>query len=179
MVFAKIAETKAAETKMVETKTAERRAMDGESSNPANNPANRPLTNGANAPVSSPPASVECPHCGADMAAKAAFCPACGWSMTPVPPLERAVAAVGYLPLIPAAVVLFLPTYRRHLFVRFHAWQSIFLWIVFLVLTIGALLLSNVAAAIAFLLIGILVSLAMLFLWVVLSLKAWRGERFA
>ena len=163
---------------MVETKTAERRAMDGESSNPANNPANRPLTNGANAPVSSPPASVECPHCGADMAAKAAFCPACGWSMTPVPPLERAVAAVGYLPLIPAAVILFLPTYRRHLFVRFHAWQSIFLWIVFLILAGGALFLSNVAAAMAFLLLGILASLAMLFLWVVLSLKAWQGERF-
>jgi uncharacterized membrane protein len=50
---------------------------------------------------------------------------------------------------------------------------------VFFVLTIGALLLSNIAAAIAFLLIGILVSLAMLFLWVVLSLKAWQGERFA
>src|ERR1700694_5352852 len=134
MVFAKIAETKA-----VETKTAERRAMDGESSNrgnsSVNSPANRPLANAANAPVSSAPASVECPHCGADMAAKAAFCPACGWSMTPVPPLERAVAAVGYLPLIPAAVILFLPTYRRHLFVRFHAWQSIFLWIVFLLLT--------------------------------------------
>jgi uncharacterized membrane protein len=29
-----------------------------------------------------------------------------------------------------------------------------------------------------FLLFGILVSLAMLFLWIVLSLKAWEGERF-
>jgi len=62
--------------------------------------------------------------------------------------------------------------------VRFHAWQSIFLWIVFLILTGGALFLSNVAGAIAFLLLGILVSLAMLFLWIVLSLKAWQGERF-
>ena len=45
-------------------------------------------------------------------------------------------------------------------------------------LTGGALFLSNVAAAMAFLLLGILASLAMLFLWVVLSLKAWQGERF-
>jgi len=30
----------------------------------------------------------------------------------------------------------------------------------------------------AFLLFGILASLAMLFLWIVLSLKAWQGERF-
>jgi uncharacterized membrane protein len=29
-----------------------------------------------------------------------------------------------------------------------------------------------------FLLFGLLVSLAMLFLWIVLSLKAWQGERF-
>jgi len=29
-----------------------------------------------------------------------------------------------------------------------------------------------------FLLFGILASLAMLFLWIVLSLKAWQGERF-
>jgi uncharacterized membrane protein len=45
-------------------------------------------------------------------------------------------------------------------------------------LTIAALFLSNVAAAMAFLLFGILASLAMLFLWIVLSIKAWEGERF-
>ena len=48
----------------------------------------------------------------------------------------------------------------------------------FFVLTIAALFLSNVAAAMVFLLFGILISLAMLFLWIVLSLKAWQGERF-
>jgi uncharacterized membrane protein len=47
-----------------------------------------------------------------------------------------------------------------------------------LVLTGIALVLSNVAAAMVFLLLGILASLAMLFLWVVLTIKAWEGERF-
>jgi uncharacterized membrane protein len=98
--------------------------------------------------------------------------------MTPLLPAERAAAAVAYLPLLPAAVLLFLPAFRNNRFVRFHAWQSILLWGVFFVLTIAALFLSNVAAAMAFLLFGILASLAMLFLWVVLSLKAWQGERF-
>ena len=98
--------------------------------------------------------------------------------MTPLPPADRAVAAAAYLTLLPAAVILFLPPFRRHGFVRFHAWQSILLWTVFFVLTIVALFLSNVAAAIVFLLVGILASLAMLFLWIVLTMKAWQGERF-
>ena len=98
--------------------------------------------------------------------------------MTPLPPAERAAAAVAYLTLVPPAVILFLPAFRKHRFVRFHAWQSVLLWGVFFVLTIAALFLSNVAAAMAFLLFGILASLAMLFLWIVLSLKAWEGRAF-
>jgi len=98
--------------------------------------------------------------------------------MTPIAPLERAAAAVAYLTFVPAAALLFVPAFRSNRFVRFHAWQSMFLWGVFFVLTIAALFLSNVAAAMVFLLFGLLVSLAMLFLLIVLSLKAWQGERF-
>ncbi len=98
--------------------------------------------------------------------------------MTPLPPVDRATAAAAYLTFVPAAVILFLPAFRKSRFVRFHAWQSVLLWGVFFVLTVSALFLSNVAAAMLFLLFGILASLAMLFLWIVLSLKAWEGERF-
>jgi uncharacterized membrane protein len=112
------------------------------------------------------------------MPANAAFCPACGWSMKPLPPTDRAIAALAYFTLLPAAVLLVLPVFRSHRFVRFHAWQSIMIWGVFFVLTIIALFLSNVAAAVVFLLFGILSTLAMLFLWIVLSIKAWQGERF-
>lgn len=98
--------------------------------------------------------------------------------MTPLPPVDRAAAALAYLTFVAGAVILFLPAFRSQRFVRFHAWQSVLLWGVFFVLTMAALLLSNVAAAMLFLLFGILASLAMLFLWMVLSLKAWQGERF-
>jgi uncharacterized membrane protein len=112
------------------------------------------------------------------MPATAAFCPGCGHPMKPVPPADRALAALAYLTFVPAVVLLFLPGYRHSNFVRFHAWQSVLLWTAFFLLTIVSLVLSNVTAAIAFLLLGIIASLAMFFLWVVLSLKAWQGELF-
>ncbi len=98
--------------------------------------------------------------------------------MTPIPVAERVAAAFAYLTFLAAAVILLLPVFRNNRFVRFHAWQSALLWGVFFVLTIVALFLSNVAAAMLFLLFGILAALAMLFLWIVLTLKAWEGERF-
>ncbi|HKM45999.1 MAG TPA: zinc-ribbon domain-containing protein [Terriglobales bacterium] len=160
--------------------------MDAELSSPTNIPTNGPVNSSGNAPESAPEnvpvspaqASRKCPHCGTVMPANAAFCPGCGWSMTPLPPVDRAAAAAAYLTFIAGAVILFLPAFRNNRFVRFHAWQSVLLWGVFFVLTISALFLSNVAAAMLFLLFGILASLAMLFLWIVLSLKAWEGERF-
>jgi uncharacterized membrane protein len=98
--------------------------------------------------------------------------------MRPIPAADRAAAAFAYFTLIPAVVLLFLPAFRGRCFVRFHAWQSILVWAVFFILTIAALFLSNIAAAMVFLLAGIMASLAMLFLWIVLSVKAWHGERF-
>jgi uncharacterized membrane protein len=161
---------------------AARRRMDAELSSSENSSEKSAEKSSANTPEQSPanPAgtSAKCPHCGTAMPGNAVFCPGCGWSMTPLPPADRATAAVAYLTFVPAAVLLFLPAFRKHRFVRFHAWQSVLLWGVFFVLTIAALLLSNVAAAMLFLLFGILASLAMLFLWIVLSLKAWQGERF-
>jgi uncharacterized membrane protein len=122
--------------------------------------------------------SVVCEHCGVAMPKGSVFCPGCGTSMLPVAPAERIAATAAYLTLVPAGVILFLPAFRHSRFVRFHAWQSVLLWGAFLVLTVLALVFSNLAAAVVFLLFGILASLAMFFLWAVLSFKAWQGERF-
>jgi uncharacterized membrane protein len=151
---------------MVFATNAERREMDVALSSPANIPAN---------PAQD---SLKCPHCGTVMPASAAFCPGCGWSMTPIPSADRAIAALAYFTFVAGTVILLLPAFRKQRFIRFHAWQSVLLWGLFFVLTIAALFLSNVAAAMAFLLFGILASLAMLFLWIVLTVKAWQGERF-
>lgn len=159
---------------MAFAKNAERKEMDAELSSPENSAEK----GAANRPADPEQASIKCPHCGTVMPADAAFCPGCGWSMTPIPPVERAVAAAAYLTFVAGAVILFLPAFRKNRFVRFHAWQSVLLWGVFFVLTVAALFLSNVAVAMVFLLFGILASLAMLFLWMVLTVKAWQGERF-
>jgi uncharacterized membrane protein len=98
--------------------------------------------------------------------------------MHPLTSAERLAAASGYFTFLPAAVLLFLPAFRKSRFVRFHAWQSILLWSVFFLASLTGILVSNIAAAVALLLLAILGSLGMFFLWVVLSLKAWQGERF-
>ena len=119
-----------------------------------------------------------CPRCESTMPASAAFCPGCGRSMHPLTSAERLAAASSYFTLVPALILLFLPAFRKSVFVRFHAWQSILLWGVFFAASVTGILVSNIAAAVALLLLGILGSLGMFFLWAVLSLKAWHGERF-
>jgi uncharacterized membrane protein len=148
---------------------AERKTMDGES---LGGPS---LTSRV---ANSPETRVTCPNCGKSIPSDAAFCPDCAWPLGPVSSSDRHLAALAYLTFIPAAIFLLLPDFRRRRFIRFHAWQSVTLWGVFLVLTIAAIFLSNIAAAIVFLLFGILATLAMVFLWFVLSIKAWQGERF-
>lgn len=151
--------------------------MDAALSSSTNNPTNSPTNSQEHDPEDSAEYTLKCPHCGAKLTAAAALCPDCHWPLTPLSLEERGAAAIAYLPLLPAAVILLLPAFRKSRFVRFQAWQSLSLWIVFFVLSGAALFFSNVAAAFAFLLFGILISLAMLFLWIVLSIKAWQGVR--
>jgi Fur family transcriptional regulator, ferric uptake regulator len=66
-----------------------KRRMDAELSSPENG-----------VPESDASYTVKCPHCGTVMPASAAFCPGCGWSMTPLPPAERAVAAIAYFTFV-------------------------------------------------------------------------------
>jgi uncharacterized membrane protein len=98
--------------------------------------------------------------------------------MRPLPEGDRAAAALAYFTFVPAAVLLLLPRFRSHRFVRFHAWQSVLIWAIFLVLSMIGISLSIVAQIVLLLLFGILALLAMVFLWIVLTIKAWRGERF-
>lgn len=96
----------------------------------------------------------------------------------PLPPAssglsDNAAGALAYVTIIPAIVFLMLEPYNRSSYVRFHAWQSIFFCIVWLVV-------NAVVGMIPFLglILVPLVMLGFLAVWVLLLLKASKGERY-
>jgi uncharacterized membrane protein len=132
-----------------------------------------------------------CPHCAAQMPQTAAFCPGCGRSMHAQPkaegrvgPLPESIAGgLAYVSFIPAILFLFLEPYKSNRFVRFHSFQCLFAWVAAIV--IGAVLrLVSVALftvpglALLVLLMDVVVGLAVLFVWLVLMVKALQGEWF-
>lgn len=98
----------------------------------------------------------------------------------PVPPQpaqsglsDTAAGALAYVTIIPAIVFLLVEPYSRNSFVRFHAWQSIFFGI-------AAVVIDTALSFIPF--VGWIIlpffGLACLIVWVILLLKALKGERY-
>lgn len=98
---------------------------------------------------------------------------------TPVPPQaaqsglsDNAAGALAYVTIIPAIIFLLVEPYNRSSFVRFHAWQSIFLGIA--AFAIGIINIIPILGQIIFL-IGMLI---LFVAWIVALLKALKGERY-
>jgi uncharacterized membrane protein len=94
---------------------------------------------------------------------------------------DNAVAAISYITFVPAIVFLILPPYNTSSFVRFHAWQSIFLNITAFVVSvaIGIVLGMTVFfAPFAFLLLSRLVWLCWVLVWILCLINALNGKRF-
>lgn len=116
----------------------------------------------------------------------AVFCAECGNRVNTASPIavsgpDKIIAALAYM-FLPAIIFLFIESYKRNQFVRFHCFQAIFLAVAGIV--VGTIL--KIAAAILFLipLLGplvivlafIVIGLAWFILWIVLVLKALQGE---
>lgn len=132
-----------------------------------------------------------CPNCGTE--ASGAYCPNCGsrmggstgsasgYSSASGPAVGRssglsqnAASALCYLlGFITGIIFLVLAPYNQNRTIRFHAWQSIFLSIVFLVLTIVLPVLGHLAG-IALLLV---VDLAAFVLWIYLLYSVFNGNQ--
>ena len=83
----------------------------------------------------------------------------------------KIAALLSYLVGVISGVVFFLIE-KENKYVRFHALQSIFLFVGFFVLNIALAVVPGVNLALPIL------SLAELALWVVLMVKAYQGEKF-
>jgi len=99
-----------------------------------------------------------------------------------VPPVawsDRWVGALVYFTFIPAVVFLFLKQFHGRKFVRFHSFQSIFFWAIVVLMLVLGLLASMFGWLLMWMLMGTLISLALFFTWLLLSIKALQGEWFS
>ena len=99
---------------------------------------------------------------------------------TPVPPQaaqsglsDNAAGALAYITIIPAIVFLIIEPYNRNSYVRFHSWQCIFLGITAFAVHFALSLIP----VIGWVLVPF-VSLAFLVVWIIVLLKALKGERY-
>ena len=85
---------------------------------------------------------------------------------------DNAAGALAYVTIIPAIIFLIVEPYNKNSYIRFHSWQSIFLNIVAIV--IGFINIIPILGQLIF-----LVGMLILFVaWIIVLLKALKGERF-
>ena len=94
---------------------------------------------------------------------------------------ENAIGAIAYLTPVPAIAFLVLVPYKKSSFVRFHAWQSIFLSFAAVIISYVlnlALEYGGVFGARIFAPVTMLILLFWLLVWILCVLKAVNGKRF-
>lgn len=147
---------------------------------------------------------MQCPNCRTEVSPTAAFCPNCGTSLSaaahPVPPATggytavpppsaypppattgsglsaNAAGAIAYITFIPAVIFLLIAPYNRMPFVRFHSVQSIGFTIAAFILHIAVRMIFAPFSWILFSMIESLLSLGLFVVWLIVILKASRGE---
>jgi len=94
---------------------------------------------------------------------------------------DNAAGAIAYITIVPAIVFLVLPPYNSSPYVRFHAWQSIFLNVAAII--IGFVLsfltvIGLILGAYFFYLFIRLIWLAWFVVWLICVMKAVNGQRY-
>jgi uncharacterized membrane protein len=100
---------------------------------------------------------------------------------TPTGISDNGAGALSYMTIIPAIVFLVMPPYNASAYVRFHCWQSIFLFIAAIVLMVALGIFTLVGlffVPFLMLIIRAVVYLALFALWLVCVLQALNGKRF-
>ncbi len=85
---------------------------------------------------------------------------------------DSAASGLAYITIIPAIVFLVAAPYNQNSTIRFHAWQSVFLNIVWFAISLVAVI------PILGWLVFIVGSLALLVVWILCVVKAFGGGKF-
>ncbi len=136
-----------------------------------------------------------CPSCGGQVANTATFCPSCGkavgqaaaggYATAPAPAAAPATGGLAdnvagmlaYITIIPAIIFLVMEPYNKKPFVRFHAFQSIFFGVAWVVLAIALSIIGAIPVlGWATLLLWPLIGIGFLIVWIILLIKANGGQ---
>jgi uncharacterized membrane protein len=92
---------------------------------------------------------------------------------------DNAAGGVAYITIIPAIVFLIAEPYKRSSYVRFHAWQSIFLYVAWAVVHILIEVVQNLVPTVVFLTLTLwqFVDLAFFVILVIVFVSAFNGKR--
>ena len=85
---------------------------------------------------------------------------------------DNSAGALAYVTVIPAIVFLVAEPYNKNSYIKFHAWQSIFLSIAWFAISVIAII------PILGWLIFALGSIALMIAWVICLINALQGKRF-
>ena len=124
-----------------------------------------------------------CVECGEALPEVGGYCPACGNPVAEPKPVlgntggipDRVAAAVAYLFVLPAIFFLLRNPFRKNRFIRFHAWQSIL--VAAITLVIFALLFTMMGKVLV-IFASFIIAVGWFILWLVLMVKALQGELF-
>jgi uncharacterized membrane protein len=127
-----------------------------------------------------------CNMCGATIADGTTTCAACSSRPAAAPAAAAAsgmadnvAGMLAYVTFIPAIIFLVTPPYNQSRFIRFHSFQSIFLFVAVVAIQIGLTVLTVVPFLIFVTApLHMLVALGALVLWIILLLKANQGQMY-
>jgi uncharacterized membrane protein len=92
---------------------------------------------------------------------------------------DNAASGLAYVTIIPAIVFLAVAPYNQNRTIRFHSWQSIFLFVACIAIDIAlGVLLKIPFLGFMTLLLWPLVGLAFFIVWILCVIKAFNGQRF-
>jgi uncharacterized membrane protein len=92
---------------------------------------------------------------------------------------DNAAGGIAYITIIPAIVFLIVAPFKNSSYVRFHAWQSIFIYIAWAVVHLLVGLVQNFVPTVLFLTLTLwqFVDLAFFVILIIVFVKAFNGKR--